>query len=87
MKMDKSQRVREAIEQLYADLLACGIEVLLNDCSVRPGFMFADMKLTGIPHRILACDKFRDESEVEYRGRKGETDNVKHQPTQKTERR
>jgi prolyl-tRNA synthetase len=69
MKMDKSQRVREAVETLYADLQTAGIEVLLDDRNVRPGFMFADMELIGIPHRIVVGEKSLDEGKVEYRGR------------------
>ena len=57
MKLGKSYRVREATEQLYADLTAAGIEVLLDDRDVRPGFMFADMELIGIPHRVVVGDK------------------------------
>jgi prolyl-tRNA synthetase len=74
MKMDKSQRVREAVEQLYAELQAAGIEVLLDDRNVRPGFMFADMELIGIPHRIVIGERSLDEGKVEYRSRK-ETEN------------
>jgi prolyl-tRNA synthetase len=74
MKMDKSQRVRETVEQLYTDLQAAGFEVLLDDRNVRPGFMFADMELIGIPHRIVVGEKSLDEGKVEYRGRK-ETEN------------
>ncbi|MEW8647559.1 MAG: proline--tRNA ligase [Candidatus Thiodiazotropha endolucinida] len=70
MKMDKSQRVRETVEMLYADLQAAGIQVLLDDRSVRPGFMFADMELIGIPHRIVVGEKSLDGGKVEYRGRK-----------------
>jgi prolyl-tRNA synthetase len=69
MKMDKSQRVREAVEKLYADLQAAGIDVLLDDRNVRPGFMFADMELIGIPQRIVVGEKSLDEGKVEYRGR------------------
>ncbi|MES9976893.1 MAG: proline--tRNA ligase, partial [Candidatus Thiodiazotropha sp.] len=69
MKMDKSQRVRETVEKLYADLQAAGIQVLLDDRSVRPGFMFADMELIGIPHRIVVGEKSLDGGKVEYRGR------------------
>ncbi len=69
MKMDKSQRVRETVEQLYAELQAAGLEVLLDDRDVRPGFMFADMELIGIPHRIVVGEKSLDEGKVEYRGR------------------
>jgi prolyl-tRNA synthetase len=65
MKMDKSQRVREVVEQLYAELQASGIEVLLDDRNVRPGFMFADMELIGIPHRIVVGEKSLDEGKVE----------------------
>jgi prolyl-tRNA synthetase len=69
MKMDKSQRVREAVERLYAELQAAGIDTLLDDRDVRPGFMFADMELIGIPHRIVVGEKSLDEGKVEYRGR------------------
>ncbi len=69
MKMDKSQRVKETVEKLYADLLAAGIDVLLDDRNVRPGFMFADMELIGIPHRVVVGEKSLDEGKVEYRGR------------------
>jgi prolyl-tRNA synthetase len=69
MKMDKSQRVREAVEKLYADLQTAGIEVLLDDRDVRPGFMFADMELIGIPHRVVVGEKSLDEGKVEYRAR------------------
>ncbi len=69
MKVDKSQRVREAVEKLYADLQTAGIEVLLDDRDVRPGFMFADMELIGIPHRVVVGEKSLDEGKVEYRAR------------------
>ena len=69
MKMDKSQRVKEAVEKLYAELQAAGIDVLLDDRNVRPGFMFADMELIGIPHRIVVGERSLDEGNVEYRGR------------------
>ncbi len=70
MKLHKSFRVREASERLYQDLLAAGIEVLLDDRDVRPGFMFADMELIGIPHRIVVGDKGLDEHKFEYLGRR-----------------
>ena len=70
MKLGKSYRVREATEQLYADLLAAGIEVLLDDRDARPGFMFADMELIGIPHRVVVGDKGLDDGVVEYKGRR-----------------
>ncbi len=69
MKLGKSYRVREATEQLYTDLQAAGIEVLFDDRDARPGFMFADMELIGIPHRIVVGDKGLDDGQVEYKGR------------------
>ena len=69
MKMDKSQRVKDAVEKLYTELQNAGIDVLLDDRNVRPGFMFADMELIGIPHRIVVGERSLDEGNVEYRGR------------------
>ncbi|MCP3663944.1 MAG: proline--tRNA ligase [Gammaproteobacteria bacterium] len=69
MKMNKSQRVKEATEDLYQQLQAVGIDVLLDDRDVRPGFMFADMELIGIPHRIVVGERSLDANEVEYKGR------------------
>ncbi|MCG7975830.1 MAG: proline--tRNA ligase [Candidatus Thiodiazotropha taylori] len=74
MKMSKSERVRETVEKLYEQLNAVGIEVLLDDRDVRPGFMFADMELIGIPHRIVVGDKSLDQDQVEYRAR-GDSEN------------
>ncbi len=69
MKMSKSQRVREAVEKLYGEMTAAGIEVLLDDRNVRPGFMFADMELIGIPHRVVVGERGLDDGKLEYRGR------------------
>jgi prolyl-tRNA synthetase len=69
MKLAKSQRVREAVERLHDELEAAGLEVLLDDRDVRPGFMFADMELIGIPHRIVVGERSLDEGKVEYRAR------------------
>jgi prolyl-tRNA synthetase len=69
MKLGKSYRVREATDQLYADLRQVGIDVLLDDRDARPGVMFADMELIGIPHRIVVGDKALDDGQVEYKGR------------------
>lgn len=69
IKMDKSERVREATENLYRDLTQAGVEVLLDDRNVRPGFMFADMELMGIPHRVVIGERSLDEGMLEYRGR------------------
>jgi prolyl-tRNA synthetase len=69
MNMNKSMRVREATEALYAELLAAGFEVLLDDRLVRPGVMFSDMELLGIPCRVVVGEKNLDHGMVEYRGR------------------
>ncbi len=69
MNAAKSYRVREAAEKLYEDLLAVGIEVLLDDRNVRPGVMFNDMELIGIPHRVVIGERGLDEGILEYRKR------------------
>jgi prolyl-tRNA synthetase len=70
MKMAKSYRVREATEKLYRQLLEAGFEVLLDDRDLRPGVMFADMELIGIPHRVVVGERGLDEGTVEYRHRR-----------------
>jgi len=72
MNMKKSQRVREAAEALYEELSAAGVEVLLDDREVRPGVMFADMELIGIPHRVVVGEKNLDRGLVEYKSRRGD---------------
>ena len=69
MNMHKSERLRTAIDKLYQELQAAGIEVLLDDRKVRAGFMFSDMELIGIPHRIVLGDRGLDAGNVEYRAR------------------
>ncbi|KAF0203328.1 MAG: prolyl-tRNA [Gallionellaceae bacterium] len=66
----KSEAVRNAAEQLYAEFTAAGIEVLLDDRDERPGVMFADLELIGIPHRIVIGDRGLKEGNVEYQGRR-----------------
>jgi prolyl-tRNA synthetase len=68
--MKKSEAVREAAEKLYQELSAAGIEVLLDDRDERPGVMFADMELIGIPHRIVIGERGLKEGKVEYQGRR-----------------
>jgi prolyl-tRNA synthetase len=70
MQAKKSHRVREATEGLYARLTAAGLEVLLDDRDARPGVMFADCELVGIPHRVVVGERGLDAGEVEYRGRR-----------------
>ncbi|MHB1115305.1 proline--tRNA ligase [Sideroxydans sp.] len=72
----KSEAVKAAADQLYAELQAAGIEVLLDDRDERPGVMFADLELIGIPHRIVIGDRSLKESNVEYQGRKDEAAQV-----------
>ncbi len=69
----KSELVSAATEQLYAELCAAGIEVLLDDRDERPGIMFADLELIGIPHRIVIGERSLKENQVEYQGRKDST--------------
>ena len=61
--------MREAAEQLYEELLEAGVEVLLDDRNVRPGVMFNDMELIGIPHRVVIGERGLDEGTLEYRKR------------------
>ncbi|HQS57349.1 MAG: proline--tRNA ligase [Gallionellales bacterium 35-53-114] len=68
--MKKSEAVRQAAEQLYAEFSAAGIEVLMDDRDERPGVMFADLELIGIPHRIVIGDRGLKEGKVEYQGRR-----------------
>ena len=73
MNMHKSVRLREAAEKLYADLTAAGVEVLFDDRPVRPGVMFADSELIGIPFRIVIGDRGLDAGTVEFRHRRDST--------------
>jgi prolyl-tRNA synthetase len=66
----KSAAVREAAEKLYSELSAAGIEVLLDDRDERPGVMFADMELSGIPHRVVIGDRSLKQGQIEYQGRR-----------------
>ncbi len=70
--MDRSEAVREAAEKLYAELLALGVDVLLDDRGERPGAMFADWELIGVPHRVTIGDKGLKEGLVEYQHRRDE---------------
>lgn len=68
--MGKSAIVKDAVEKLYLELLAAGIDVLLDDRDERPGVMFADMELIGIPHRVVVGARGLSEGNVEYQGRR-----------------
>ena len=66
---DKSEAVSTAADKLYADLNAVGIEALLDDRGERPGVMFAEADLMGIPHRLVIGDRGLAEGSIEYKGR------------------
>ncbi|MDN3715581.1 proline--tRNA ligase [Vibrio breoganii] len=70
MNMHKSERVKEAAEKLYADLTAQGIEVLFDDRKERPGVMFKDIELVGIPHTVVIGDRSMDNGHFEYKSRR-----------------
>jgi prolyl-tRNA synthetase len=66
----KSERVREVADRLYAELTAAGIEVLYDDRDARPGVKFADAELLGIPHRIVVGERGLEAGKLEYRNRR-----------------
>jgi len=70
MGYHKSDTVKSAADRLYADLKAAGIDVLLDDRNERPGVMFADMELIGIPHRVVIGERGLNEGKLEYKGRR-----------------
>ncbi len=70
MNMHKSVRIQETAEKLYRELTAAGIEVLFDDRKERPGVMFADMELLGVPHHIVIGERNLDERLVEYKHRR-----------------
>ena len=69
MNMHKSYRVKEAAEKLYTQLQAKGVEVALDDRKLRPGVMFSEADLIGVPHRIVVGEKGLDQGTVEYKRR------------------
>lgn len=71
MGYHRSDSVRAAADALYQKLVAAGVEVLLDDRNERPGSMFADMELIGIPHRLTIGDKGLAEGLIEYVARAG----------------
>ncbi|CNF38609.1 proline--tRNA ligase [Yersinia enterocolitica] len=78
MNMHKSFRVQALAEELYTTLRSHGIDVILDDRKERPGVMFADMELIGVPHNIVIGDRNLDSEEVEYKNRRaGEKQMIK----------
>ena len=72
MKMEKSDKVRSYCEQLYNDLIQQGVEVLIDDRKARPGIMFADHDLIGIPHRLVVSEQNLEKGVLEYKSRSDE---------------
>jgi prolyl-tRNA synthetase len=70
INLQKSPRVQQATEALYAGLAAAGFEVLLDDRDARPGVKFADDELVGIPHRVVVGDKGLERGMLEYKRRR-----------------
>jgi prolyl-tRNA synthetase len=67
---DRSADVRAAADKLHDDLLAAGIDAILDDRGERPGGMFADWELIGVPHRVVISDRGLKEGNAEYQGRR-----------------
>ena len=70
MNMHKSEKVQAFAEELYATLKAQGVDVIFDDRKERPGVMFADMELIGVPHMVVIGEKNLDNGEIEYKNRR-----------------
>jgi len=73
MGYDRSEAVKNETDQLYAALQKCGVDVILDDRGERPGAMFADWELIGVPHRIVIGERGLKEGKLEYQGRRDTT--------------
>jgi prolyl-tRNA synthetase len=69
LNYNKSEEVKATADKLYEELVAAGYEVLLDDRIIRPGAMFADMELLGLPHRIVISDRGLKNQQLEYKSR------------------
>ena len=69
INMKRSDKLKTAAEQLYNDLKQAGIDVLFDDRDNRPGVMFSEMELIGIPMRVVMSDKGLEKGVVEFKGR------------------
>ncbi|QEZ47840.1 proline--tRNA ligase [Cupriavidus oxalaticus] len=67
---DRSEAVKAEADRIHAELLAAGIDVIIDDRGERPGVMFADWELIGVPHRVVVGDRGLKEGKVEYQGRR-----------------
>jgi prolyl-tRNA synthetase len=72
MGYDRSDAVRQATDHLYAEMTAAGIDVILDDRGERPGAMFADWELIGVPHRVVIGERSLKDGMLEYQGRREE---------------
>ena len=72
MGYDRSEAVKAETDKLYAELTAAGVDVVLDDRGERPGAMFADWELIGVPHRVVVGDRGLKEGALEYQGRRDE---------------
>ncbi|MDQ2822488.1 MAG: proline--tRNA ligase [Pseudomonadota bacterium] len=70
MGYDRSEAVKVETDKLYAELVAAGVDVIFDDRGLRPGAMFADWELIGVPHRVVVGDRGLKEGNLEYLGRK-----------------
>ena len=66
---DRSEAVKAAADELHSSLLAAGVDAVLDDRGERPGAMFADWELIGVPHRVVIGDRGLKDGVVEYQGR------------------
>jgi len=70
MGYDRSEAVKAETDKLYDALLAAGVDVILDDRGERPGAMFADWELIGVPHRVVIGDRGLKDGKLEYQGRR-----------------
>jgi len=70
MSYDRSEQVKTETDNLYAALQTAGVDVILDDRGERPGVMFADWELIGVPHRIVIGERGLKEGKLEYQGRR-----------------
>jgi prolyl-tRNA synthetase len=70
MGYDRSEMVKAETDRLYTELLAAGVDVIVDDRGLRPGQMFADWELIGVPHRVVIGERGLKEGNLEYQGRR-----------------
>jgi prolyl-tRNA synthetase len=70
MGYDRSELVKAETDRLYTELQAAGVDVIVDDRGLRPGAMFADWELVGVPHRVVIGERGLKEGNLEYQGRR-----------------